>query len=227
MNLKSLLPESWRPHLAAEFDKPYMADLEKFLTDEYASQTVYPPLNEVFTAFSLTSFDDVRVLVFGQDPYHGPGEAHGLSFSVKPGIKVPPSLRNMYKELGTDLGCTKPNNGYLVPWAQQGVMMLNAVLTVRHKSPNSHQKHGWEKFTDAVIKAISAREEPVVFILWGGKAKKKLKLVDADRHTVITGAHPSPLSARYGFFGSKPFSKVNEQLKAWNKPEINWQIPNL
>ena len=227
MNLRDLLPESWRPHLAAEFDKPYMADLQKFLDDEYANQTVYPPLKEVFTAFELTSYEGVRVLVFGQDPYHGPGEAHGLSFSVKPGIKVPPSLRNMYKELGTDLGCTKPNNGYLVPWAQQGVMMLNAVLTVRHKSPNSHQKHGWEKFTDAVIKTISAREEPVVFILWGGKAKKKLKLVDATRHHVITGAHPSPLSARYGFFGSKPFSQVNTKLSEWGRPEISWQIPDL
>lgn len=227
MNLSALLPESWRPHLAAEFEKPYMADLQKFLDDEYASQTIYPPINEVFSAFSLTSFEDVRVLVFGQDPYHGPGEAHGLSFSVKPGIKVPPSLRNMYKELGTDVGCTRPNNGYLVPWAQQGVMMLNAVLTVRHKSPNSHQKHGWEKFTDAVIKAISAREEPVVFVLWGGKAKKKLKLVDATRHHVITSAHPSPLSARYGFFGSKPFSKTNAKLTEWGKPTINWQIPNL
>jgi len=227
MNLRDLLPESWRPILAEEFEKPYMVDLQNFLDAEYANQTVYPPIKEVFTAFSLTSYQGVRVLVFGQDPYHGPGEAHGLSFSVKPGIRVPPSLRNMYKELGTDLGHSKPNNGYLVPWAEQGVMMLNAVLTVRHKSPNSHQKHGWEKFTDAVIKKISARPEPLVFILWGGKAKKKLKLVDATRHHVITGAHPSPLSARYGFFGSKPYSKVNEKLAEWGKPEINWQIPNL
>lgn len=227
MNLREMLPESWRVTLAEEFEKPYMADLQKFLDDEYASQTVYPPIKEVFTAFSHSSLDDVRVLVFGQDPYHGPGEAHGLSFSVKPGIKVPPSLRNMYKELGTDLNCTKPNNGYLMPWAEQGVMMLNAVLTVRHKSPNSHQKHGWEKFTDAVIKKISAREDPVVFILWGGKAKKKLKLVDATRHHVITGAHPSPLSARYGYFGSKPFSQVNTRLTEWGKTPIDWQIPNI
>jgi uracil-DNA glycosylase len=227
MNLRDLLPESWRPILAEEFNKPYMSTLQTFLDDEYANQTIYPPINEVFTAFSLTAYSDVRVLVFGQDPYHGPGEAHGLSFSVKPGITVPPSLRNMYKELQSDLGCKKPNNGYLTPWASQGVMMLNAVLTVRHKSPNSHQKHGWEKFTDAVIKKISARPEPVVFILWGGKAKQKLKLVDSSRHFVITGAHPSPLSAHNGFFGSKPFSKVNEKLAEWGKPAINWQIPNL
>ncbi|MFT5684542.1 MAG: uracil-DNA glycosylase [Myxococcota bacterium] len=227
MNLRNMLPESWRDILAEEFDKPYMADLQKFLDDEYASQTVYPPVSEIFTAFEQSTYEDVRVLVFGQDPYHGPGEAHGLSFSVKPGIRVPPSLRNMYKELGTDLGGTKPNNGYLLPWAKQGVMMLNAVLTVRHKSPNSHQKHGWEKFTDAVIKKISERPEPVVFILWGGKAKKKLKLVDATRHHVITGTHPSPLSARNGFFGSKPFSKVNSKLVEWGKPAIDWQIPDL
>ena len=226
MNLRERLPESWQAHMAAEFDKPYMATLQRFLDEEYKTQTVYPPLDEVFTALSLTAYEDVRVLVFGQDPYHGPGEAHGLSFSVKLGIKTPPSLRNIYKELGTDLGCAKPNNGYLVPWAEQGVLMLNAVLTVRHKSPNSHQKNGWEDFTDAVIERISARSEPLVFILWGGKAKKKLKLIDTSRHRVITSAHPSPLSARHGFFGSKPFSQVNSQLTAWGQPPINWQIPD-
>ncbi|MDG1483060.1 MAG: uracil-DNA glycosylase [Myxococcota bacterium] len=227
MILREMLPESWQAVLAEEFDKPYMTALQSFLEAEYASQTIYPPLPEIFTAFQKSTYEGVRVLVFGQDPYHGPGEAHGLSFSVKPGIRVPPSLRNMYKELGTDLSCTKPNNGYLLPWAEQGVMMLNAVLTVRHKSPNSHQKQGWETFTDAVIKTISARDEPVVFILWGGKAKKKLKLVDAERHHVITSAHPSPLSARHGFFGSKPFSRVNTQLGEWGKAPIDWQIPNL
>ena len=227
MHLREMLPESWQAVLAAEFDKPYMVALQRFLEAEYESQTIYPPLPEIFTAFQQSSYEAVRVLVFGQDPYHGPGEAHGLSFSVKPGIKVPPSLRNMYKELGTDLDCTKPNNGYLLPWAAQGVMMLNAVLTVRHKSPNSHQKQGWETFTDAVIKTISSRDEPVVFVLWGAKAKKKLKLVDTERHHVITSAHPSPLSARHGFFGSKPFSQVNTTLAQWGKAPIDWQIPNL
>ncbi len=227
MILREMLPESWQAVLAEEFDKPYMTALQSFLRAEYASQTIYPPLPEVFTAFQQSTYEGVRVLVFGQDPYHGPGEAHGMSFSVKPGIRVPPSLRNIYKELGADLSCTKPNNGYLLPWARQGVMMLNAVLTVRHKSPNSHQKQGWEMFTDAVIKTISARDEPVVFILWGSKAKKKLKLIDAERHHVITSAHPSPLSAHRGFFGSKPFSRVNTQLAAWGKAPIDWQIPNL
>ena len=227
MHLREMLPESWQAVLAAEFDKPYMVALQRFLEAEYESQTIYPPLPEIFTAFQQSSYEAVRVLVFGQDPYHGPGEAHGMSFSVKPGIKVPPSLRNMYKELGTDLDCTKPNNGYLLPWAEQGVMMLNAVLTVRHKSPNSHQKQGWETFTDAVIKTISSRDEPVVFVLWGAKAKKKLKLVDTERHHVITSAHPSPLSARHGFFGSKPFSQVNTTLAQWGKAPIDWQIPNL
>lgn len=203
-----------------------MAELQVFLSEEYQSQTIYPPLSEVFTAFALTAYQDVRVLVFGQDPYHGPGEAHGLSFSVKPGVKTPPSLRNIYKELGSDVGCTKPNNGYLVPWAQQGVMLLNAVLTVRHKSPNSHHKRGWETFTDAVIRTISARPEPLVFVLWGGKAKKKRRLIDTTRHHVITSAHPSPLSAYRGFFGSKPFSQINRQLAQWGQPAINWQIPD-
>lgn len=226
MNLRDRLSGSWQPHLGGEFDKPYMADLEMFLDDEYRNQIVYPPLEEIFTAFSQTAYEDVQVLVFGQDPYHGPGEAHGLSFSVKPGIKTPPSLRNIFKELGADLGCTKPNNGNLVPWATQGVMMLNAVLTVRHKQPNSHQKQGWEKFTDAVIRTVSARPEPLVFILWGGKAKKKLKLIDTTRHHVITSAHPSPLSAYRGFFGSKPFSEINRQLADWGRPAINWQIPD-
>ena len=224
MNLRELLPGPWMTHMASEFDKPYMAELQSFLDEEYRSQTIYPPLDEVFTAFSLTAYADVRVLVFGQDPYHGPGEAHGLSFSVKLGVRTPPSLRNIYKELGTDLGCVRPNNGCLTPWARQGVMMLNSVLTVRHKSPNSHQNHGWERFTDAVIEAISARAEPVVFILWGGKAQKKLKLIDAARHRIITSAHPSPLSARNGFFGSKPFSQTNRQLVAWGGAPINWQI---
>ncbi len=227
MSLRELLPASWQPVLSDELSKPYFSALEQYLESEYASQTVYPPKQEIFSAFSLTPYDDVKVLILGQDPYHGPGQAHGLSFSVKPGERVPPSLRNMYKELEADLGCAIPNNGYLVPWAEQGVMMLNAILTVRHKSPASHQKHGWETFTDAVIEALSAREKPMIFVLWGGKAKKKAKLIDSSRHQVLTGAHPSPLSARYGFFGSKPFSGINDTLTSWGQAPIDWQIPNL
>ncbi|MEL6346089.1 MAG: uracil-DNA glycosylase [Myxococcota bacterium] len=226
MDLREMLPASWRNILADEFTKPYMADLQTFLEDEYKNETIYPPQDEIFTAFNLSGYDDVKVLLFGQDPYHGPGEAHGLSFSVKPGIKIPPSLRNIYKELATDVDATIPNNGFLKPWAEQGVMMLNAVLTVRHKKANSHQKKGWEKFTDAVIRALSARQDPMVILLWGSKAKKKAKLVDAARHHVISGTHPSPLSARNGWWGSKPFSKTNAKLEEWGKKPIDWQIPN-
>jgi uracil-DNA glycosylase len=227
MNLQEMIDPTWSAVLSAEWDKPYIAQLESFLTEEYASGAVYPPTEEIFSTFSLTPFDKVKVLIIGQDPYHGPGEAHGLSFSVKPGVRVPPSLRNIYKELGTDLGCTKPNNGYLVPWAEQGVMMLNAVLTVRHKSANSHQKHGWEKLTTAAVKALGQRPEPLVVVLWGGKAKKNDKYIDKSRHHVIMSAHPSPLSARHGFFGSKPFSGINEALQSWDQAPIDWQIPNL
>jgi len=227
MNLREMMPGPWRDVLSAEFDKPYIAELESFLEAQYASETVYPPKEEIFSAFSLTPFDQVKVLVIGQDPYHGPGEAHGLSFSVKPGIRVPPSLRNIYKELVTDVGFTKPNNGYLVPWAQQGVMMLNAVLTVRHKSANSHQKKGWEKLTTAAVKALGQRDQSLVVVLWGGKAKKNARHINTDRHHVVMSAHPSPLSARYGFFGSKPFSQINEKLEEWGQQPIDWQIPNL
>ena len=224
MNLREMVPASWQGVLAAEFDKPYFSQLEEFLTAEYANEMIYPPQEEIFSALELVGYDDVKVLLFGQDPYHGPGEAHGLSFSVKPGIKIPPSLRNIYKELNTDLGLAKPTTGYLVPWAEQGVMMLNAVLTVRHKSPNSHQKNGWEKFTDAIIKALARRDDPMVVLLWGGKAKKKAKYIDEDKHHVIKSAHPSPLSARNGFFGSKPFSKINTQLETWGKAPIDWAL---
>lgn len=227
MNLSEMMPASWRSVLSQELKKPYIAELEQFLDNEYANETVYPPQNEIFSAFELCPFDDVKVLVIGQDPYHGPGEAHGLSFSVKPGIKVPPSLRNIYKELATDIpGWTKPNNGYLLPWAQQGVMMLNAVLTVRHKSPNSHQKHGWEKLTRAAVKALGQRDKSLVVVLWGGKAKQNEKYINTDRHFVIKSAHPSPLSARNGFFNSKPFSQINAKLEEWGQDPIDWQIPN-
>ncbi|HEX5690728.1 MAG TPA: uracil-DNA glycosylase, partial [Roseiflexaceae bacterium] len=167
------------------------------------------------------------VLLLGQDPYHDHNQAHGLCFSVRPGIRPPPSLANMFKELKDDLGCRVPNNGYLVPWAEQGILMLNAVLTVRAHTPNSHKGKGWERFTDAIIRAVSANDQRVVFVLWGGYAQKKLALIDAERHVVIQSAHPSPLSARNGFFGSQPFSRINAELRAAGRPEIDWQIPDL
>jgi len=226
LQLQSQLPPSWFPVLGQEFSKPYMKKLEAFLADEYENQTVYPPQNEVFSAYSLTPFSGVNVLILGQDPYHGSGQAHGLSFSVKPGVRTPPSLRNMYKELAADVGCATPNNGCLKPWAEQGVMMLNTILTVREQSPASHQKRGWEQFTDATISALSGRAEPLVFVLWGNKAKKKSVRIDHDRHIVITGAHPSPLSAYRGFFGSRPFSTINRHLASWGRPPVTWAIPD-
>ena len=181
----------------------------------------------MFSALEYTPYESVSALLLGQDPYHDDNQAHGLCFSVKPGIKAPPSLANMYKELKDDIGGKIPNNGYLVPWAKQGLLMMNAVLTVRAHTPNSHKDKGWEKFTDAVIKKVNEKKDPVVFILWGGYAKKKAKLIDATRHKILQGAHPSPLSAHQGFFGSRPFSGINAALKSNHKPEINWQIPDL
>lgn len=220
------LPSDWREALAAEFEKPYWDELQSFVAEERKTQQVFPPEAEVFSAFELAPYSSVRLVILGQDPYHDDGQAHGLCFSVKPGVSAPPSLGNMFKELKADLGCKVPNNGYLVPWAKQGVLMINAVLTVRAHTPNSHKDHGWETFTDAVIRAVSDRPDPAVFLLWGKYAQKKKKLIDARRHTVIEGAHPSPLSAKL-FFGSKPFSKVNEALTALGKAPIDWQIPNL
>ncbi|MFO0605806.1 MAG: uracil-DNA glycosylase [Polyangiales bacterium] len=222
----SQLPDDWKKVLAPEFAKPYWQELTDFVAEERKTQQVFPPADEVFTAFHLTPYAGVRAVLLGQDPYHDDGQAHGLCFSVKPGVTPPPSLKNMYKELKTDLGCKVPNNGYLVPWAKQGLLMINAVLTVRAHTPASHANHGWETFTDAAIRAVSDREDPAVFLLWGGYAKKKKKLIDAKRHVVIEGAHPSPLSAKL-FFGSKPFSQVNDALAKLGKPPIDWQIPNL
>jgi len=222
----SQLPDDWKKALAAEFTKPYWKELTDFVAEERKTQQVFPPENEVFSAFHLTPFANVKAVLLGQDPYHDDGQAHGLCFSVKPGITAPPSLKNMYKELKTDLGCKVPNNGYLVPWANQGLLMINAVLTVRAHQPASHANHGWETFTDAAIRAVSDRADPAVFLLWGGYAKKKKKLIDATRHIVLEGAHPSPLSAKL-FFGSKPFSQVNDALVKLGKTPIDWQIPNL
>ncbi|AFY53359.1 Uracil-DNA glycosylase [Rivularia sp. PCC 7116] len=223
--IESQLPNSWKIALAEEFDKPYFKELQKFIEEERKSKVIYPPQEDVFATFELTPLEKVNVLILGQDPYHGENQAHGLCFSVKPGVKIPPSLVNIYKELKDDVGFDIPNHGYLVAWAKQGILMINAVLTVEAHTPNSHKNKGWETFTDAVICKVNQKEEPVIFVLWGGYAKKKLKLIDTNRHTVIQSAHPSPLSARNGFFGSKPFSKINSALRQAGKPEINFQLP--
>ncbi len=219
-------PDGWEAVLADEVSKPYFAELARFVAEERRQHDVFPPADEVFSALALTPYDDVRVLLLGQDPYHDDGQAHGLCFSVRPGVKPPPSLVNMYKELQTDVGFRIPNNGFLEPWARQGMLMLNAVLTVRAHTPNSHKDKGWETFTDAVLRKVNEKRAPVVFVLWGGYAQKKAKLIDASRHTVIQSAHPSPLSARNGFFGSRPFSKINEALGRAGKPAIDWQLPD-
>jgi uracil-DNA glycosylase len=220
------LPASWRPALAAEVEKPYFQDLCRFVAEERKDHQVFPPERDVFSALELTPYDDVKVVLLGQDPYHDDGQAHGLCFSVLPGVSPPPSLVNMYKELQTDVGFRVPNNGYLIPWARQGVLLLNAVLTVRAHTPNSHKNRGWETFTDAVLARVNDRRDPVVFVLWGGYAQKKAKLIDGSRHTIIQMAHPSPLSARNGFFGSKPFSGINEALRRAGKHPIDWQLPD-
>ncbi len=219
-----MLPASWMAARADEFEKPYWKSLQEFVAAERAAHEIYPPADEVFTALELTPLAEVRVVILGQDPYHGEGQAHGLSFSVKPGVRVPASLRNMFTELKDDLGVPSAKTGYLVPWARQGVLMLNTVLTVRAGEANSHRNHGWEQFTDAVIKAVSAKEDPVVFVLWGAHAQKKISLIDTAKHAVIQSAHPSPLSAKNGFFGSKPFSKINATLAARGKPEVAWRL---
>lgn len=218
------LEPSWLEKLGDEFEKPYITELRSFLKDEQANHKIYPPNDEIFSAFWSTPFSNVRVVILGQDPYHGPGEAHGMSFSVKKGIRVPPSLRNIYKELKADLDIDPPKHGYLMDWAKQGVLLINTVLTVRHKSANSHKDKGWENLTARAIKEVSDNRENVVFILWGSKAKKKMTLIDTNKHHIITSAHPSPLSARYGFHGSKPFSKTNEFFRSIGQPEIDWSL---
>lgn len=216
------ISNSWQAVLAEEFDKPYFQKLQEFIQEERQTQTIFPPEEDVFGAFELTPYENVNVFLLGQDPYHDENQAHGLCFSVKPGIKPPPSLVNIYKELKSDVGCNIPNHGYLVNWAKQGMLMLNAVLTVRAHAANSHKNKGWEQFTDAVIAKVNEKSDTVIFVLWGGYAQKKLKLIDTTRHRVIQSAHPSPLSARNGFFGSKPFSAINSALREAGKPEICW-----
>ena len=219
------LPKPWAKPLAPEFAKPYFADLVRFVEVERAEHEVYPPELDVYNAFRYTPLDKVKVVVLGQDPYPNRGQGHGLCFSVRPGVALPGSLRNIYRELNDDLGIPPAKHGYLVAWAKQGVLLLNAVLTVRAVQPNSHKGKGWETFTDAALTAVSELADPVAFVLWGAYAQKKTALIDTDRHAVIASAHPSPLSASNGFFGSRPFSKVNAALEGFGRKPIDWRLP--
>ena len=219
-----LMEPSWMNVLGDEFDKAYVGDLRNFLQKEQENYTTYPANKDIFTAFWTTPFEQVRVVILGQDPYHGPGQAHGLSFSVQKGIKIPPSLRNIYKELKADLNIDPPKHGNLIEWAQRGVLLLNTVLTVRHKQAGSHQKKGWENFTDRAIQELNDKRKGLIFILWGSKAQAKIALIDQNKHFIIRSVHPSPMSAERGFHGSKPFSKANAFLKSNGEEPINWQL---
>lgn len=223
----AILKNDWATYLGQEFTKPYYLQLREFLIEEYRTKTIFPDKYDIFNALHYTSLADTKVVILGQDPYHGQGQAHGLSFSVKEGVRTPPSLQNMYKELQDDLGCFIPNNGHLITWAEQGVLLLNTVLTVRAHEANSHKNRGWESFTDKVIETINRKNEPVVFLLWGSHAQKKAELITNRQHKLIRSPHPSPLSAHRGFFGSKPFSRANEFLRSMGLQEVDWQIPNL
>lgn len=221
----------WNPILAAELAKPYWTELQTFVAAERAKGPVYPPKDEVFAALHLTPFASVHVVILGQDPYHGPGQAHGLCFSVRPDVAIPPSLVNIYKELESDLGIPRADHGYLAAWAVQGMLMLNTTMTVRARAANSHQGHGWDIFTDAVIRAVASKNERVVFVLWGASARKKKALIAAAGgggpagHVVVESAHPSPLSAHNGFFGSRPFTQVNDALQSVDATPIDWRLP--
>src|SRR5262249_40985562 len=223
--LREQLPADWQAVLKDEFEKPYFKKLEKFVAEQRAAGPVYPPAEDVFNAFKATPFDQVKVLLLGQDPYHGAGEAHGMCFSVKPGVKIPPSLVNAYKELQDDLGFKPVSHGYLASWANQGVFLLNTVLTVKANEANSHREQGWETFTDAVIKALNARPKPLVCLLWGKPAQTKEALIDGKRHRALKSGHPSPLSSK-SFFGTKPFSGANAALKELGQTPVNWQLPD-
>jgi len=218
---------SWDEILKDEFNEPYYLKLREFLKSEYSSKSIFPDMYDIYNAFRYTDYNDVKVVILGQDPYHGEGEAHGLAFSVKPGIAIPPSLRNIYKELRNSLGCYIPNNGYLEKWARQGVLLLNTALTVVKDSPNSHRGIGWELFTDKVIKLLNQREKSVIFLLWGSNAKSKSMLIDQSRHVVLMSVHPSPLSANRGFFGCNHFRLANEKLSELGETPIDWQIENI
>lgn len=220
------LENDWDEILAPEFNSEYYSALREFLKQEYRAYTVYPDMFEIFSAFKETPFSAVRVVILGQDPYHNPGQAHGMCFSVKPNTQIPASLVNIYKELEADIGCKIPNNGYLTHWARQGVLLLNSVLTVRGGAAASHKNQGWEQFTDRCILYLNLRKEPIVFLLWGGFAKSKAALITNPAHTILTSAHPSPLSAYNGFFGCRHFSKCNQILISQGSKPIDWQIPD-
>lgn len=218
------MENKWTPFLKEEFKKDYFLKLSAFLKEEYAAKVIYPKKEDVFNAFAYTAFDDVKVVILGQDPYHQPHQAHGLCFSVNKGVKIPPSLVNIYKELNSDLGCYIPSHGCLIDWAKQGVFLLNTTLTVEQSHPNSHFNKGWEIFTDTAIQKLNEKTTPVVFILWGRNARSKKSLITNPNHLILESAHPSPLSAYHGFFGSKPFSKCNQFLMENNLKPIDWQI---
>lgn len=215
---------SWDRVLDGEFEKEYYVKLRQFLIEEYRNKTIYPGMHDIFNALKVTGYDDVKVVILGQDPYHEPGQAHGMAFSVQPGVKTPPSLVNIYKELLDDLGIQPVHHGYLMKWAEQGVLLLNACLTVRAHQANSHKNKGWEQFTDQVISLLNDREKPVVFILWGNNAKAKMKLITNPQHLILTGAHPSPLSAYNGFYGGKYFSRANAFLQEHGEEPVDWQL---
>ncbi len=223
-NVKPVIEDSWKQILSEEFDAPYFRELKQFLVEEKKEFTIYPPGNQIFSAFDNTPFHEVKVVILGQDPYHGPGQAHGLCFSVSKGVKPPPSLKNIFRELRDDLGIPEPVHGYLGSWARQGVLLLNATLTVRARQPGSHQNRGWEKFTDAAIVALSEKRSGLVFLLWGSYAQAKEAMIDTRKHHVLKAPHPSPFSAARGFFGCRHFSAANKLLREQGKEEINWTI---
>ncbi|MCI8374598.1 MAG: uracil-DNA glycosylase [Lachnospiraceae bacterium] len=223
----AMIQNDWLEPLAPEFRKPYYKELFQFVKEEYATRKVFPPAEDIFNAFHLTPLHEVKVVILGQDPYHNNGQAHGLCFSVKPEVEVPPSLVNIYQELHDDLGCYIPNNGYLTKWARQGVLMLNTVLTVRAHQANSHRGKGWEEFTDAAIRILNEQDRPMVFILWGSPAQKKAAMLHNPKHLILKAPHPSPLSAFRGFFGSRPFSQTNDFLVKNGLEPIDWQIENV
>ncbi len=222
-----MIHNEWWPFLQDEWQKPYFVELSKFVHEAYEHKTVFPPKDKVFSAFEVCDYSDVKVVILGQDPYHELHQAHGMCFSVNPGIKIPPSLVNIYKELHDDVGCYIPNNGYLMPWAKQGVFLLNTVMTVEEGKANSHAGKGWEIFTDHTIQKINEKDSPVVFLLWGRNARNKASMIDTKKHLVLECAHPSPLSAYHGFFGCKHFSKTNTFLLEHGKEPIHWQIENI
>lgn len=223
--MKEIIHNSWQTILTDEFEKEYYQKLRNFLKKEYTTQKIHPDMYHIYEALELTPYEKVKVVILGQDPYHGVNQAHGLSFSVQPGVKIPPSLNNIYKELQSDLGISPVKHGNLVSWAKQGVLLLNTVLTVREGQAYSHRGKGWEILTDKIIEKLNEREKPIVFILWGKPAQEKMKMIDKSRHIILTSAHPSPLSAHRGFLGSKPFSKTNDVLMALGETPIDWQLP--